>query len=368
MKALKKSVYKHIFEQSHKEYVERMVATSNMRNVEQVYLGFHSLPQLFESGIEIRLANLNSTITTPWLGGEFVEEYYREGKDYHMVLELPDDISDHIGGGFLKIELEVDTRETEGWQEYVKYTGLLPEGYTWSDEGRAFKLHMEGRSWRDAEAECQREGGHLVSVTSEKENDELTRFLQRSKDMMIIWLGGRQEAGVWSWSDSSPWGYTDWGKYVERNGHYLVMDMGMEVDEFDDFGTWTTDLDSPASSLPFVCTVARAVAKGKRKIKLKYKKDQLTFSKFHVWYKYVFTSQNLLGSWKDKRMTGFKLSWRIETERPTLMANISEVGRSIKSPELEHDFAKSPDSSSEVICKVILTVPEDTHVGKGRLV
>ena len=110
VKTLKKSVYKHIFEQSHKEYVERMVATSNMRNVEQVYLGFHSLPQLLESGNEIRLANLNSTITTPWLGGEFVEEYYREGKDYHMVLELPDDISDHIEGGFLKIELEVDTR------------------------------------------------------------------------------------------------------------------------------------------------------------------------------------------------------------------------------------------------------------------
>ena len=59
-------------------------------------------------------------------------------------------------------------------------------------------------------------------------------------------------------------------------------------------------------------------------------KDQLNFSNFLVYYKYKAASKQLLNNWKDKRMTGFRLSWRIEN--PPLIANISEVGRNIKTP------------------------------------
>ena len=53
---------------------------------------------------------------------------------------------------------------------------------------------------------------------------------------------------------------------------------------------------------------------------MKYKKDQLTFSSFHVWYKYKAASQQLLNSWEGKRMTGLRLSWRIE---PPSAENVS---------------------------------------------
>ena len=75
----------------------------------------------------------------------------------------------------------------------------------------------------------------------------------------------------------------------------------------------------------FICQLASPSLRGKEKLDLIYKKDQLTFRSFHVWYEYKAASQQVLDSWEDKRMTGFKLTWRIE--RPTLMTNKSEMAR-----------------------------------------
>ena len=62
--------------------------------------------------------------------------------------------------------------------------------------------------------------------------------------------------------------------------------------------------------------------------------DQLNFQSLLVSYKHQAASHQLLDNWKDKRMTGFRLSWRVENENPPLMANISELGRSIQTPFL----------------------------------
>ena len=47
--------------------------------------------------------NRNGTITTPRYQEDFVEEYYKEDRDFHMVLELPDDIKDQVGSGSLNL-------------------------------------------------------------------------------------------------------------------------------------------------------------------------------------------------------------------------------------------------------------------------
>ena len=67
---------------------------------------------------------------------------------------------------------------------------------------------------------------------------------------------------------------------------------------------------------------------------LEYRKDQLTFSSFHMVYKYKAANHQLLDIWEDKRMTGFRLSWRIEYEHPPMIASTNQVGRSIQTPGL----------------------------------
>ena len=71
---------------------------------------------------------------------------------------------------------------------------------------------------------------------------------------------------------------------------------------------------------------------GKNKINLSYTKDQLKSASFQVWYKYHASSQQLLDNWMDKRISGFRFSWRIENENPPLRALTNEMGRSIRTP------------------------------------
>ena len=204
---MKQAAYEIFIEQTHKEYVKKMLPTSNMGNMDQIYKGFNSLPKphKYANGFEIRMWNLNGTITSPWFGGDFVEEYYKEDRDFYMVLELPDDIKEQVGSGSLIIELEVDTRGEKGWTEQVFYKELKEKKFTLFQE-KIYTLHRAEKKWAEAEAECQRGGGHLASVTSEKVNEEVSRLASTSS----IWLGGKTELGKWSWSDNSSWRYTKW--------------------------------------------------------------------------------------------------------------------------------------------------------------
>ena len=95
--------------------------------------------------------------------------------------------------------------------------------------------------------------------------------------------------------------------------------------------------------------------KGKKTMSLTYTTNTFYSSNFIVRYKYKAASQQLLDSWKDKRMTGFRLSWRIEN--PPLMANISEVGRSIKTPQFGDILNDTTDAPSDKLYKMTLTPP-----------
>ena len=160
---LKEAAYEIFIKQSHRKYAKMMVAHLHMGNMDQVLQGLHSLPTPYNNGngLKINMWNLNGTITTPWFGEEFVEEYYQEDRDLLFVLELPDDIKNQVGSGSLIIELEVDVREKEGWLEEIT---MLPE----------FTLHTTQKTWSMAELDCQKEGGHLASVISEEVNRMVT--------------------------------------------------------------------------------------------------------------------------------------------------------------------------------------------------
>ena len=305
---LKSAAYKIFIEQPHKEYVKNMSENLNMRNLDQMYQGYHSLPKPYLNGFEIRMWNLNGTVTTPWYGGEFVEEYYTEDQDYHMVLEFPDDIQDQVGNGSLIIELDMDIREKEGWQEQLRYGGNGPrQDYFWSDLGFAYKVHEEKLPWPEAEAECQKEGGHLPSVTSEEKDKELKQVGSTIPGYgASFWLGGKQESGVLSWSDNSTWGFTNWRKAPKSYDFYLRMD--------NDGRGWSLRRSSSPYNHAFICQRPKqAAVRGRRKLNLKYKQEELDFPSFHVWYRYKAANHhNLLDNWEDKRMTGFRLSWRVE--------------------------------------------------------
>ena len=153
---LKSTAYDTFAVQSHMEFVRKMNATLNMGNTEQVMKGFHSLPRPYKhvNGFEIHMWNLNGTITTPWFEEDYVEEYYKEDKEFHFVLELPEDIKEQVGSGSLHIELEFNTREQKSWVEKMFFAEVQTEKFATFQDKFYFKQTSK-KNWTDAEADCQ---------------------------------------------------------------------------------------------------------------------------------------------------------------------------------------------------------------------
>ena len=69
------------------------------------------------------------------------------------------------------------------------------------------------KTWHDAELYCNKEDGHLASVTNKRMHDYIwskKKLLDKSTE---FWIGGTDEEkeGKWRWTDGSPWSFTFWG-------------------------------------------------------------------------------------------------------------------------------------------------------------
>ncbi|CAG2187881.1 unnamed protein product [Mytilus edulis] len=89
-----------------------------------------------------------------------------------------------------------------------------PNGWL-KNENKCYFFSDERKTWTDAKIACVDDGGILVEVDSNCENDYL-------KMTARYWLGGtdEQEEGVWIWSHSqNVITFTDWGKGEPSNGN-----------------------------------------------------------------------------------------------------------------------------------------------------
>ena len=125
-KDLKQAAYEIFTKASHVEYVAAMLAAANPPNLREIYQGYQAPPRPYgHGGFETFLWNKNGKYQSPGFGGSYDERFYMANREYRMALVFPEDMMEQVGGGRLVIELEVDTREVEGWREEVRYGGQL---------------------------------------------------------------------------------------------------------------------------------------------------------------------------------------------------------------------------------------------------
>merc|ERR1719500_256264 len=101
----------------------------------------------------------------------------------------------------------------------------------WEKNGdHCYYWSTEKKNWTDSEDFCQKEGGHLASVTS-----KVLEGINRTEHLGGVWIGGNdlEVDGVWRWTDCSPWEFTIWGPGEPNNWggvddclHHHIMDWG----------------------------------------------------------------------------------------------------------------------------------------------
>ena len=231
---------------------------------------------------------------TPGFGRKGInKDDYRSDHSYAAVLVLPKNISATVGSGSLVVELEVDTREEKGWQEEVDY---------W--QGSKYKVYKDKKTQVDADSHCRSEAGHLASIETEEEQEEMTLLLE---DYGEVWIGASDQVkeGDWRWSDGSPLGLKKWGLGEANRNPLENCAIVKSMESF----VWA---DVPCEwILPYVCQASPYKIKGQTNLTLEYTKHDL-FDVFKVKYTYRFVSKEVLDTYKDKRTTGFRLSWFVK--------------------------------------------------------
>lgn len=92
--------------------------------------------------------------------------------------------------------------------------------------GHSYKVFHENKTWSEAKAACEKMGGHLVTITSKKEN-EFVNSLKGLSRRTNYWLGGQEVSGKWTWITGEKWSFTNWGSNQPDNSQ---QDTGVKED------------------------------------------------------------------------------------------------------------------------------------------
>ena len=96
----------------------------------------------------------------------------------------------------------------------------------------------EEMTWNEHNDRARAMGGHLATISSAEENEQVTRISGGKP----VWIGGIRKgsgngpgADYWHWSDGQPWTYTNWhpGEPNNHGGHENRVHLGLQAR-----GTW----------------------------------------------------------------------------------------------------------------------------------
>ncbi len=100
---------------------------------------------------------------------------------------------------------------------------VLPELYPLADTDEGFYQVFDiGMTWTEAKAYCESRGGHLVTITSQEENDYVSSLIKNG-EKTYYWIGYTEEnyEGTWEWINPE-WeslNYTNWAEGQPSNSH-----------------------------------------------------------------------------------------------------------------------------------------------------
>tara|TARA_X000001036_G_scaffold29864_3_gene24643 strand:+ start:937 stop:2820 length:1884 start_codon:yes stop_codon:yes gene_type:complete len=114
----------------------------------------------------------------------------------------------------------------------------VPEENETLNNQRKYVFAPEEMAWNQHNSRAKAMGGHLATIRSAEENEQVTRISGGKP----VWIGGIRKgsgngpgADYWYWSDGQPWTYTNWhpGEPNNAGGHENRVHFGLQAR-----GTW----------------------------------------------------------------------------------------------------------------------------------
>ena len=172
-------------------------------------------------------------------------------------------------------------------------------------------------------------GGHLASVTSKEEQEELEKVAKEGEDNLPgggFWLGGSDmaEEGVWEWTDRQKvWGrFTNWVKEEPNAGG-----AGAVKTKGKDNFKW--EVGMRPFPRQFICRFERSILKSSS---YRWNRKELGHS-LNFWLRpSKMALEEMVGR---EKMPGMNISWKVEGEerkRSSMQIETGEVGRKVESP------------------------------------
>ncbi|MBR5536176.1 MAG: hypothetical protein IKU60_05980 [Clostridia bacterium] len=87
-----------------------------------------------------------------------------------------------------------------------------------------YSMYYGTKTWEEAQAWCESNGGHLVTITSEDEQNFIEYF---NNVFAYLWIGAYRERVIdweWKWVTGEAWDYTNWAEGEPNNSPNVVPD------------------------------------------------------------------------------------------------------------------------------------------------
>lgn len=120
-------------------------------------------------------------------------------------------------------KLQVEALQVDALQEDKPSIDVPEDAVRWEGNGHYYKLcgknQSDRLSWTEAKRACEEMGGHLVTITSQEENDFVRSLHQGGSTQAWIGLSELDETGVWKWVTGEPTLYWGWASGEPSHGN-----------------------------------------------------------------------------------------------------------------------------------------------------
>ncbi len=111
------------------------------------------------------------------------------------------------------------------WDEFGNVTQLKTENYEFNNlynvisyysDGHRYELYDDVLTWQEAKEKCEELGGHLVTITSQEEQDALINLMNVGR-RTCYFIGSSLQNGEFSWITGEDFDYTNWNTGEPNN-------------------------------------------------------------------------------------------------------------------------------------------------------